>query len=220
MLRAYRNLSFKASSVDARGRLTGDDIHRVLMRLEDSGVHGVSVDNLDIALSDGLSSRVFDVMIPIRNGELPSPDDSISDSVLVGFMYGHVASSVDMVALSHAKPPLKLMRMFPVVERGLRAAKRVVIIDGMVNCSRYNDAVMLAFLLRKYQESPNAGDATVYCYPGTVIDGKSGGEMIKFGFKPFAACDYDRMDPPAPRNGKTALMVAFKVRDTREGRDE
>lgn len=217
MLKAYKNLSFKSSSVDARGRLTGDDIQGIIDAAAGVAGCGLVADNLDIALADGLSSRVFDVMVAVRNSELPNVDESRGRSALAGFLYGHVASDVDMEALTGAKPPLKLMRMFPVVSRGLMNAGCVVIIDGMVNCSRYNDAVMLAFLLRKYQEGEHGGDATVYCYPGTVIDGKTGGEMIKFGFKPFAVSDYSAFDSPLDDpSGRTALMVAFNVHDMRE----
>lgn len=224
MLKAYKNLNFKQSSLDATGRLTREDIDRILDSFSSkTNYESISASNFDLAMNGTGYGRVFDLIIPIREYELTSynktrderKNDPFSE-VLRGFIFGHMATSEDYKAIFSSKPPKKLATTFPMMIRTIRSAPELLIIDGFCNMSQYTDSVMLAFLLRKLQMTGFGSMMSVICVPGSRIDGHLGSQLIKFGYRPLSLCSFDDMDSPASLTGTCSLMVAMRTRDSRE----
>lgn len=224
MLKAYCNLNFRASSLDATGRLTRGDVDRILGSLADrTGYEAVKASNFDLALNGEGSDRIYDVLIPVREYELPnyrkSPDERKRDPTadrLRGILFGHVATIDDYKAVMKSRPPRKLAATFPMMARAIASHRNLIIIDGFSNMSGYKDSIMLAFLLRKLQASQFGNSMALVCATGTRIDGQIGNELIKFGYRPLSLSTFDEFYAPGGMTGQCSLMVTMRTRDSRE----
>jgi hypothetical protein len=218
MLKAYRNLDLRQSGVDSVGRLTHGDLQSVMRILaQDQGFQDIHENNLDMALAREHGTNYYQVIITLRNKEIPSPDPALPDHAIVGVMIGHIGTDDDKNALSVFSALRPAAALFPKVIRKLRSLRSFIVIDSIANSSRYSYASMTAFLLRKFQESKYGSMFTFLCYHGETVDMRVGNQLVKFGYHLFGIGDHGTLSSPSITSTSCVALFAIRTHDSREG---
>jgi hypothetical protein len=219
LLKAYKNLDLRPNGVDALGRLTIPEDKSVLESFR--SVYGadriqIPLKRLDLALANSAGIDPWQVMIVIREKELPVAERSTNADKIVGFMIGHITSISDRSILKQFIPIRQSLALKPRIDANIDASPSVIIIDAFFNVSSYPIATMTAFLLRKLQTSRFGHCMTFLFWPSTKIDVKLGTQLVKFGYRPYGILDFHNIPDRVFTDGRCLAMWASRTMDSRE----
>lgn len=219
LLKAYKNLDLRPAATDALGRLTSDEERRIksLLKTEygDARV-AFPLFKLDLALARSAKRRPCDMVIVLRNKELPVATRTDDPEAIAGALIGHLSTAADKAAFKSFYPLKQTVSLRKRMDRSIDVSTAVLSIDAFVNSSRYPASSMMAFLLRKLQASTFGAIPAMLCWGSTKIDRNLGNQMMKFGYRPYGIGDFENLRDPILRTGRCLAMYAARTQDSRE----
>lgn len=218
-LKAYENLDLRPHEVDACGRLTSTEERKIIEDFTSSygvGRARLPYSTIDMALARSRGVRPHQMVIVLRQKELPLTERVKDQDAIVGTMIGHIADREDKTIIKAFKPLRQSYRIMPKINRAMDN-RNTIMIDMFLNVSKYSDATMLSFLMRKMQESKYGACMSILCWNSTKVAPSLSRQLAEFGYHPYGIGNYEDMKNPMMVDGKCLAWWALKTFDSKEG---
>lgn len=220
-LKAYKNLDLRPHEVDAFGRLTSAEERGIISDFAYSyGSEKIRLpySTIDMAIARNRGVKPHQLMIVVRQKELPLTDRIKDPDAIVGVLLGHMADDEDKKILKAFKSLKQSYRLRPKID-SVMDDRPVIMIDMFLNTSQLGTPNMIALLMRKLQESRYGKCMSILCWYTTSVTPRLSAQLAQFGYQPYGIGNFDDMKNPLIMTGKCLAWWSMETFDIREGRN-